>query len=325
MCMSKKWTAVLLVLCLLSGLAGCGDTRDEVSGDCIYYLNIDHTKILPRTYDIKEKEMDKQIEEILSVLQKQPDEAGLLRTIPEGVDVLGYSVEILTLTINFSESYYEMSNTQEALVRAAIVRSLLLVDGISYVAFTVNGQALVNIEGQVVGAMNLESFVENPGEQINSSQEAVLTLYFANATGDMLVQETRTVHYSSNISLEKLVVEQLIEGPRNSEYKATMSAETKLLTISVVDEVCYVNLDTSVNEQKAEVTEEVLLYSIVNSLTELDHVSKVQISLNGETQGKLRYVYDLSNMYEPDYSYVIGQEKKTQEETQKEIPESAQE
>lgn len=55
--------------------------------------------------------------------------------------------------------------------------------------------------------MTAESFVENPGEQINAIQTTTLTLYFSNRDGDALVKETQTVHYSSNISIEKLVIE----------------------------------------------------------------------------------------------------------------------
>ena len=72
----------------------------------------------------------------------------------------------------------------------------------------------------------------------------------------------------------------------------------------MVEGVCYVNLGESFRNQNAEVNEEIVLYSIVNSLTELPGVSKVQISVNGSTDGKLRYTYDLSKMYERKLDYL---------------------
>lgn len=304
--MRKKRTAAVLLFCILLGLCGCGKNQKEEIGSCVYYLNMDGTRIVPESYELEAEEQMEQVGELIGKLQEQPEESGIVRTIPETVQLQGYQIEGLSLVIDFSDSYYKMSNTQEALVRAAIVRTMLQVRDVSYVSFTVNGQALMNFEGQLVGNMNADSFVDNPGEQINSSQETILTLYFANSSGNKLVKETRKVHYSSNISLEKLVIEQLIEGPKSSDMKATMPSDAKLITISVVDEVCYVNLDASAVSQNSDITEEVLLYSIVDSLAELEHVSKVQISVNGETKGKLRYVYDLSNMYEPDYKFVEG-------------------
>ena len=79
---------------------------------------------------------------------------------------------------------------------------------------------------------------------------------------------------------------------------ATIPSETKIITLSVMDGIGYVNLDNNFQNQNQEITEEVVLYSIVNSLTELSGVSKVQISINGDTSGKCRYTYDLSTMYE---------------------------
>lgn len=69
-----------------------------------------------------------------------------------------------------------MKPTEEILTRAAIAKTLLQLS--QYVTFTVDGKPLVDASGANVGAMNLDSFVENPGEQINSSQKATLKLYF---------------------------------------------------------------------------------------------------------------------------------------------------
>lgn len=307
--MRKKYCSVLLVLLLtfssLWGVSGCGK-GEAVQGNYVFYLNLDMNRIIPQEYEIQGTTQQEQIEELMEQLSSQPDSVEVQQTIPKDVQINEYTANGYRLLLDFSEEYYEMNATQEVLVRAAIVRTLVQAEGIAYVSFTVNGESLVNVQGQQVGSMNADSFVENPGQQINSSQEAVLTLYFANASGDRLVRETRTIHYSSNISLEKLVMEQLIEGPKSGGMKATLSSDTKLVTVSVVDNVCYINLDDSIKNKNADVTEEVLLYSIVDSLTELSEVDKVQISIDGDTKGKLRYVYDLSTMYEKDLTYLEG-------------------
>ena len=85
---------------------------------------------------------------------------------------------------------------------------------------------------------------------------------------------------------------------------------TKLITITVVDGVCYVNMDETFLNQNQEISEQVVLYSIVDSLTELSSIDKVQISINGDTSGKCRYTYDLAPMYKEDMSIVEnGQEE----------------
>ena len=250
------------------------------------------------------------MEELLKDLKKRPQDASLRQTIPNKVKVLGVSTAAYQITVDFSKEYYDMSPTQEVLTRAAIVKTLLQIKKYPYVMFTVESEPLVNSSKNAVGSMSEDSFVENPGEQINSSQKTTLTLYFSSKDGTKLVPETREVHYSSNISLEKLVMEQLMEGPKTKKKLATIPTGTKLITITVVDGVCYVNMDETFLNQNQEISEQVVLYSIVDSLTELSSIDKVQISINGDTSGKCRYTYDLAPMYKEDMSIVEnGQEE----------------
>ena len=163
---------------------------------------------------------------------------------------------------------------------------------------------MVDAKNNVVGLMTAESFVENPKEQINSLQEATITLYFSNKNGDGLVTEKRDVHYSSNISMEKLIVEQLLKGPEKKDAKSAIPSGTKLVSVSAVDGVCYVNFDEGFTNQDYEIQEPIVIYSIVNSLSELSTVSKVQISVNGSTKGVYRDSYKLDKVYERNLDYV---------------------
>lgn len=306
--MKKKLSLILIFCFLLCLCTGCQE--ETKTGDMvIYYLNREMTKIIPQSYELEEETLDAQISEVIKQLQTQPDSSDLRYALPSDIEILSYSMSGYQLTVDFSENYLNLNASEEVLVRAAIAKSLLGIPDISYVLFTVESKPLLDSMGNVVGSMNSESFVENPGKQINSSIQTTLTLYFANSDGTALVKETREVHHSSNISMEKLVMEQLIEGPKDSGNQATIPSETKLITSSVVDGVCYVNLDNTFQNQDTGISETVLLYSIVNSLCELTNVEKVQISINGNTTGQLRYVCDLSVLYERDLSYMESTEE----------------
>lgn len=63
--------------------------------------------------------------------------------------------------------------------------------------------------------------------------------------------------------------------------------------------------------------EAIVIYSIVNSLSELSTISKVQISVNGDTSGVYRDSFRLEDMYERNLDYLGGQadtEEFTEEE-----------
>jgi germination protein M len=302
--MKKKIMAIFLLMAMLvSLLAGCGKEKKENEYE-VFYLNSDVTKLVSADVKLEHTEGEALIRDLLAELQTQPKDAGMRQTIPSEVEVLDIIESTYQITVDFSKEYCDMESIEEILTRAAIVKTLLQNTDYLYVVFTVNGVPLVTNSGVTVGSMSLDSFVENPGQQISSSQVTTLTLYFSNADGTALVPETREVHYSSNTSLDKLVMEQLLEGPKESDLLATIPTGTKLITVSVVDGVCYVNLDETFSNQNQEISEQVVLYSIVDSLTELSNIDKVQISINGDTKGKVRYTYELSTMYEEDLSMV---------------------
>ena len=288
--MDKK-IIVLLSGCILAVflLAGCGN--DEVSSEYnIEYLNKDKTKIVDVPYEPEASDTDGMIKEFLAKLSSDSDNVEYRKPIPNGVEVTDYSLDGVMLSIHFDADYSSMTEVEEVLCRAAVVLTMTQIPGVDCVSFYVADAPLTDIRGNIVGSMNQDSFIENPGEQINSIQCTTLKLYFANETGDGLVEETRSdVYYSSNVSMEKLIMEQLL--------------------VSVVDGVCYVSLDENFKNQDYQVNEAVVIYSIVDSLTELSTISKVQISVNGDTSGTYRDNFKLSDMYDRNLDYVVSLEE----------------
>lgn len=315
---SRRYMIVSLCLVLLSALtcvmAGCGGETEE-SAYHIEYLNKNKTCIIKMPYEPESVEKEDMIREFLAVLSSDSDHVECRKPIPNEVEVVNYSLDGVLLTLHFDLDYEKMNAVEEVLCRAAIVRTMTQIKGVECVAFYIGDTPLADAKGNLVGSMTADSFVENPGEQINSIQNTTLTLYFSNESGDGLVKEIREdVYYSSNVSLEKLIMEQLLEGPGISGAKSAIPEGTKLVTVSVVDGVCYVNLDETFKNQNYKINEAVVIYSIVDSLSELPTINKVQISVNGDTSGVYRDNFALSNMYDRNLDYVIDAKSEATEE-----------
>ena len=294
----RKWLWILLLAIPLL-MAGCRKQQQvDESGYQIWYINQDETCLKYENKELQSKNEEGLLREMMEVMRETPTDDELKPVIPEDVELLDFDFEHNQLYLDFSPEYKKMPKVYEVLCRAAIVRTLGQIDGVEYVDFQVNGEPLTDLEGKEIGLMNEDQFIENAGEEINAYKTADLTLYFSNKAGDKLVEQRVAMEYNSNISLKKLIVEQLIAGPPFEGAYPTIPSETKLLNISIKDNICYVNLDEGFLGTGYNVIESIPVYSIVNSLIENTDAQKVQISINGETNRMFRESINFDTIFE---------------------------
>lgn len=279
---------VVMAFCLTCGLGGCGKETAQ-PGTPIYYVNMDETGIESHNFVLTGEDTDDKIMEMFEYLGTTPSKLEYKAPLAMGFSVNSYSCESNYITVDFNSAYENLSTTTEVLVRAAIVKTLVQLPSIRYVYFTVDGEALMDVTGTPVGKMSGDTFIYNDGNAINTYDEVVVRLYFANADGDALIGAYRDKFYSTNIPLELFVVEELISGPSGQieGLYPTINSETNILSVTTSDGICYVNLDSGFLSGVNNVTTDVAIYSIVNSLTELSSVKKVQILVNGEIPASL--------------------------------------
>lgn len=291
--------AVVLAAILL--LSACGREEQSQVGTAykIYYVNNDETRIIDQQYVTETTDTEDLFEELTGQLQKKSEKMEYQSPLAEEFSILGHGLDSGLLTVDFDEKYKELWGTREILIRAAIVRTLVQIPGAERITFTVAGEPLVDGNGVAVGIMTADTFIENAGNEINAYEKVDLRLYFANEAGNLLVEENqRNVVYSSNIAMEKLVVEKLIEGPKAEGSYPTINPATKIVSVTVKDGICYVNFDEAFLSQPYNAASDVTIYSITNSLVELPNVNKVQISVNGETNISYRENMSLNNVFE---------------------------
>lgn len=89
-----------------------------------------------------------------------------------------YELEGGILYLDFNAKYKQMDTVEETLVRAALVKSLVRIEGINSVWIKVEGADLTDSSGQVLGYLNEDDFVQSEGASPSSYQTGTLTLYF---------------------------------------------------------------------------------------------------------------------------------------------------
>lgn len=307
--MKRKIMLLAGCLSLSVMLASCGKRTDVGKEDpFIYCLNEDRTGLTKISYDFPEGNSEETARAVLEELKEPAEEIEYTAPIPKEVKVQGCRLRGSILDVDFNSAYLEMGALEEKLVRAAVVQSLVLIDGINAVSFTVDGEMLKDSTGFPVGLMNEDDFVENTGSSPTAYQTDTLTLYFADKEGDSLVPREVDVRYSSNVSREKLIVEKLMQGPSGSGAYPTINPDANLLSVTIKDGICYVNFDSTFLTGAYDVLPEVTVYSIVNSLVEGTEAQQVQITINGETDAKYMETVDLSQPLEEKEELVAAEE-----------------
>lgn len=273
-----------MLVCLL-GLCACTKNKQSASnGFMVFYLGSNEMKVEARPYELKTSTTEEQIDELLQCLSSNPEKLEYKAPLAMGFSVLTTEFKDQKVLLDVDEAYLELSTTTEILVRAALVRTLTQLENVKYVEITVEGDPLYDSEGELVGWMNKEQFIDNDGNEINTYELTKIKLYFANETGDKLIAAYREKHYSTNTPLERLVVEELLVGPSGQldGIYPCVNPETKIISIMTKDGICYVNLDSAFLSMVGNVSIDTSVYAIVNSLAELNNISKVEILINGE-------------------------------------------
>lgn len=288
----RKRIGVILLLVWSIILSGCTSNVEE-DEMYIYYINTEGNALVQETYpkmgvnDTLEKLMD----------PGKTTEQNVI--VPKQVVLERFELNKEQLILTFDKEYLQMKKSMEVLFRAAVVQTMVQVKGVTFVSFYIEDEPLEDTSGNPIGLMRAEDFVQNVGYTSDSYRTTDLRLYFSDSDGKALKSvKKNNVHYNTNTSIEKLVVEQLMKGTSASGAQSTIPKTTKLLGVSVKDGICYVNFDSKFATDGYDQNPEVTIYSIVNSIIQNGYSTKVQILIEGSSDELYKGTVDISRPLE---------------------------
>ncbi len=139
------------------------------------------------------------------------------------------------------------------------------------------------------------------GEDI-PKEDVDITLYYSDNQGTGLHKEVRTVSYEDGHN-PKAVLTELFEGTQNSSYTNVIPDTVVINSCTVQDGLCTVDLSVEFIEIRGTASQEMAMYSIVNTLCEMEEVDEVQFLIDGETVELFGY-FDLASPFEADMTFV---------------------
>ncbi len=283
--MKKMLMLVLGCLLLLSACSVPKQPVTSVSGNqetvVLYFANSQGTDLIPVNLNVYEKPQAELPGLVMEKLLEGPTSPELSRAIRLGTKLLTVAKEQTLVKVDVSKEFYHEESIYDVLAISSIVKSLCSISGVDSVFMTVEGQPLLTAEGTELGILK-ESDVVFDADAL-TEDESNITLYFSDTNAEYLTREIRRVKVPRGELMEKIVLTELINGPKGNGGR-TIPQETKIRSIETKDKVCFVNLSSEfiTKNNVGIAAEQLTIYSIVNSLTELSNVDKVQFLIEGE-------------------------------------------
>ena len=302
--MKKLNIQVLLLILMTFFLVSCSqNSNDDIKGNTVtvYFYNTTQEKLVAESV-VTEKNLQQATEEemivaVINALSKGP----LVAPVPINfqMPVKDFKIDDKVVSILFSDEYSKLSTSDQIVTRVSLLYSLTELDFVDGVMFYVGDSEIVNGSGEPIGVLNRRSILTGAIDPKPPTNLKLITLYFAKQNSDKLYKETREVHINDTTPLEKYIVEELIKGPRSNDLIATIPKDTKI-DVKTESGVCQVDFSAEIKSKQFSSTKskELLLYSIVNSLTELDNIQKVIFLVDGKKQSEFTTDIDLSESFE---------------------------
>ena len=247
----------------------------------VYCTNSSGDELHWENYDLNAQSLDDKVKKVFEFLggtQKVTHK----RALPDDVSIISYYFGVDgQLIIDFSSQYLNMGIIQETLCRAAIVKTFCQLDGVSYIEFYVEGLPL-KISDIPVGLMSSTDFVNINGNESDIEQNMTVTLYMTDEKGKLLQETVEYIKIDGLKTLEQVVLEALIKGPgQNSSLVPVVNEKTLVNRVRTSDGICYVDFSEDFLSKPGKISDEIAVYSVVNTLCEIQGVTKVRLTING--------------------------------------------
>lgn len=273
---------VIIVATLVILLPDKQDDELKSKNIDLYYFNDTYTSIVAENRDIKYESSRDLPELVLEALMSGPSDSKNKAIFPENTHLLSFDERFGDVVIDFSKEYMSEENSKGYLATYAIVKSLCQVGGVDRVMVTVEGEEIIASDGTMIGYLSDDDI--DLVSDTTTQDSKTLMLFFADKDEDILRKEQRVIKITDTMPAEQYIVNELIKGTQSEKLRNIISTDTELISAQTTDGTCFVNFKSGFVEKNTGngKNEELIIYSIVNSLCEIDGVNSVQFLVDGK-------------------------------------------
>ncbi|MBE6984766.1 MAG: hypothetical protein E7434_03975 [Ruminococcaceae bacterium] len=276
--MKKRLFAWIVLFCLL--LTACAGEKEPVmEHPFVLYFPLQKASqnavFATKTIDLDVSELTVQ-EIVVRYCEEQPPKGANI-AIPPQWKLQEAHCEHSVATVSFQGT--GVSSLQTNTAAACLLQTLLQLSDVQTLRLSAPGQEVIQLSKE-------ELLLEDTGML---PQKESIVLYLPDEDGRFLLRQTQTVEAVEAADRPKYVLQQLLDADVNG---TCIPYGTRLLSVSVENEICTVNLSSEfLRNMKLSFHEErMAVYAIVNSLTELAEVTTVDFWIEGAPLEELKYM-----------------------------------
>ena len=276
--------AVLLLLVIISVIAYINYDRTTPKSEVeLYFLNAEGTGIVAEQREVRYRDDQEKVKNTLERLKKGPSNSNRGPVIAKGTEIQRLTfIDNDRAVVDFSDKFLTGDPAKDVLNTYAVVKTLCSTGCVTSVEVTVNGNLIQDRDGnsfEFISAsdINLET------EEYSSEMKDV-SLYFADKSGGSLIKEERNIKITDLRPVEEYIINELIKGSNDNSLESLLSRKTTLMSVDIENNICYLNFksDFIKNNSGSNEHEQLVIYSIVNSLTEISNITRVQFYMDGK-------------------------------------------
>lgn len=271
----------LLICFVLCFAAGCHRSDVGKKTVTLYFPDSEKKNMVSEERVVPDGEEDLLMFAVNALIMG-PESEESKKAMPDGTRILGLELSDNIATVNLSAQFNTGSRIDKLWSRYALINTLCDIKGVSKTQILVEGEVITSISSnEPLGPMGKEDIVTDITQVTNDT--TVATLYFADENAMYLVPESREIVLKEGEKLETAIAQALLLGPKNDRLYSALPQGVKVLSTETKDGICFLNLSAEFSAAgMGGSTEMLAVYSVVNTLCDIEGVEKVQILVEGK-------------------------------------------
>ena len=299
--MRARLISLLLVLAL--ALTACGPREDfpEPAQPVLFYYRTAQTDFSAEDGVIRAEVRDLGAETytdegLFSLYFQGPQDSGLISPISQDTKLVSVRRQGTTLELQLTRNANSPAEFDHTLTYVCLAKTGLALEGVSKVRIQVTARGGVLEDDVLLTESDILLFDSGA-----ASDQAEITLYYTDESGDFLLAEKQTLPTLSREDTLLYVLNQLLEPPQSGGMRSALPPGATVLDVSVENGVCSVdfNGDFYANRPQEEQAELLTILSVVNTLCELEGIHQVQLYTQGRKMAPY-FLLDLTDPWLPD-------------------------